>query len=74
MKPCESKRSLHGKHVFCGGPDPICVLCLKPPRELRTEDGETEDRGERTEDYCAGTYHHRHIFQGGECLGCGREK
>jgi hypothetical protein len=65
MKPCESKRAYEGKHVFCGGPAPICVLCLKSSEELREE-------WERA--FCPGTRHHRHVYQGGECLGCGRER
>jgi len=66
MRPCESNRACQGKHLFCGGGDPVCALCLKTRREI-------EEVDDRSDDYCRGTFDHRHRVSGGECLGCGKE-
>ena len=67
MEPCESKRSYEGKHVFCGGADSICVLCLRRRCELERQRPVARDGN-----FCPGAFHGKHVFVDGECAGCGR--
>ena len=68
MKPCQSKRSYEGKHIFCGEGEPVCALCLRTISDLQETSRLGEDR------FCSGTFHHRHIFFSGECVGCGMDR